>query len=65
MSEGFEIWWRDEGSGMAPIPGEDQEAHVHRIAEIAWSNGAFVANRKHEQETARKLRESAHYEQNQ
>jgi len=39
----FQRWWFDEGSGMRPFNDEDQEAHVHRISQIAWSNGAYVA----------------------
>jgi len=39
----FNRWWDLEGSGMAPEKGEDQEAHVHRISRIAWSNGFFKA----------------------
>lgn len=39
----FETWWRNEGSGMPPLEGEDAEIHVKRIAAIAWSNGAYKA----------------------
>jgi hypothetical protein len=42
----FERWWHDEGSGMPPRKGEDRETHVRRICEIAWSNGAYVAERR-------------------
>lgn len=38
----FEIWWRNEGSAMRPLPGEDSEEHARRVAAIAWSNGAYV-----------------------
>lgn len=41
----FETWWRDEGSAMRPMPGEDEEEHAKRIARIAWSNGAYCALR--------------------
>lgn len=41
----FERWWYEEGSGMHSNPGEDTEQHVRRIARIAWSNGAFLAER--------------------
>lgn len=49
--ESFEKWWYDEGSGMPPLPGEDREIHMKRVAKIAWSNGAckmleFVAKDK-------------------
>ena len=39
--ESFDKWWYDEGSGMPPLPEEDAEAHVRRVCEIAWSNGAY------------------------
>lgn len=39
----FQAWWHIEGSGMDPIAGEDAEAHVKRVCEIAWSNGAYIA----------------------
>jgi DNA polymerase III epsilon subunit-like protein len=32
----FEKWWYVEGSGLSPLPGEDAEAHVHRVCKIAW-----------------------------
>ncbi len=41
MESDYEKWWREEGSGMPPLPGEDAETHVKRIASIAWSNGAY------------------------
>lgn len=44
----FERWWHDEGSGMPPKPDEDAEAHVRRITEIAWSNGAYLEQLKTE-----------------
>lgn len=37
----FETWWKQEGSGMRPANGEDQEQHVKRIAQIAWANGSY------------------------
>lgn len=43
VSRRFDSWWYDEGSGMAPLPGEDAETHVHRVCKIAWENGAYVA----------------------
>lgn len=42
LNEAFDRWWFNEGSGMPPSPDEDQEEHVHRIARIAWHNGAYV-----------------------
>lgn len=44
--ERFEIWWRDEGSGMPPRDGEDAEEHAKRIARIAWVHGAYVDREK-------------------
>ena len=38
----FYRWWHNKGSGMSPLPGEDQEEHAHRISRIAWHNGAYV-----------------------
>jgi len=43
--ETFQAWWFNEGSGMPPLPSEDTEAHVHRIARLAWLNGAFQPRR--------------------
>lgn len=37
----YDVWWHDEGSRMKPKEGENLEQFVHRITEIAWSNGAF------------------------
>ena len=48
----FEIWWHNEGSGMPPVEGEDREPHMRRVAEIAWSNGAYLAKEKLERENA-------------
>ena len=39
----FDIWWRREGSGLLPRPGDDMEQHARRVAEIAWANGAYKA----------------------
>lgn len=36
----FDDWWRHEGSGMPPLPGEDTEAHVRRICRFAWLEAA-------------------------
>lgn len=44
----FQVWWYDEGSGMPPGADEDPEAHVHRISQIAWHNGAYVARYGHQ-----------------
>jgi hypothetical protein len=41
--EAFDRWWFNEGSGMAPMPDEDQAQHVKRIARIAWHNGAYIS----------------------
>jgi len=31
-ADGFEEWWYEIGSGIAPKPGEDQEEHARRVA---------------------------------
>lgn len=41
---GFDRWWNDEGSGIAPKPDEEHCFHAERVARIAWANGAFVAS---------------------
>lgn len=41
LDEAFDRWWWHEGSGELPLPGHDHEAHAHRIARIAWHNGAY------------------------
>ena len=41
MNRAFNRWWWDEGSGMTPMDSEDAAEHVHRVARIAWANGAF------------------------
>jgi len=43
IEKSFQLWWFNEGSGMRPSNGEDQEEHVRRVSQIAWSNGAYVA----------------------
>jgi len=40
----YETWWDREGSGMPPVENEDHAEHVHRLTEIAWHNGAYVAS---------------------
>jgi len=42
IMDAFEQWWHLEGSGMAPLPEEEQVTHVKRISAIAWSNGAYA-----------------------
>lgn len=37
----FDVWWRDEGSGIVPLPEHDMAQHAERVARIAWSNGAY------------------------
>lgn len=41
--EAFERWWHNEGSGMLRRNDEDVAEWVHRMAEIAWMNGADSA----------------------
>ena len=40
--EAYKAWWHNEGSGIIPLPNEDMEEFVHRMTQIAWSNGAFM-----------------------
>ena len=47
--ERFEKWWNEEGSGMRPIDNHDHEEHAHRIARIAWENGAYVERETREE----------------
>ena len=42
----FALWWHEEGSAMRPLPGEDQEQHVLRVSQIAWSNGAYCDDKR-------------------
>jgi len=42
FDERFQRWWYNEGSGMPPHKGEDQEEHACRVSRIAWHNGAYV-----------------------
>jgi hypothetical protein len=53
VSDRFDRWWYDEGSGMTPADPSDIETHTRRVAEIAWSNGEYVASERHEAEIAR------------
>ena len=46
--ETFDDWWRDEGSSMRPLEGEDAEKHAERMCRIAWSNGAYCEKYKQE-----------------
>lgn len=46
LDEAFDRWWWYEGSGDLPLPGHDHEEHAHRIARIAWHNGAYCQNIK-------------------
>lgn len=32
----FDEWWSKIGSGIRPLPGEDQEEHAKRVARSAW-----------------------------
>ena len=40
---GFDRWWEDEGSGIAPKQDEEHCFHAERVARIAWDNGAYCA----------------------
>lgn len=37
----FEIWWRNVGSGIHPMPSEDSEEHAKRVSALAWSAGSL------------------------
>lgn len=37
------VWWNNEGSGMRPLNGQDNESHVRDMTRIAWLNGAFCS----------------------
>lgn len=32
----FKVWWESVGSGITPLPLEDQEEHAKRVAYLAW-----------------------------
>lgn len=32
----YEEWWREVGSGMPPMPGEDAHEHVQRVTAACW-----------------------------
>ena len=44
LDDGYEVWWKDEGSGQRPASDEDWEEFVNRMTKIAWLNGAYIAN---------------------
>lgn len=56
--EAFKRWWHSEGSGMVPLAGEDREAHVRRVTEIAWENGAYVESLRDGRAEAREISKS-------
>lgn len=37
----YQIWWKNEGSGLKPTTEEDTEEFVNRVSKIAWSNGSY------------------------
>lgn len=41
-STAFFNWWANIGSGMAPLPGEDQEEHARRVSGLAWKHCAAL-----------------------
>jgi hypothetical protein len=43
LQAAFDIWWKNEGSGIVPLRNEDVETHVRRVSRIAWLNGAYKA----------------------
>lgn len=36
MSEDFDRWWREIGSGISPLSQHDMEQHAERVASMAW-----------------------------
>lgn len=36
MSEEFDRWWREIGSGISPLSQHDMEQHAERVASMAW-----------------------------
>lgn len=41
IQSNFQVWWDQEGSSLRPLKNEDNEEHSQRIANIAWTNGAY------------------------
>lgn len=41
----YQHWWDEEGSALRPSKEEDIEQFARRLSKIAWSNGAFCAQR--------------------
>ncbi len=39
----FESWWRDIGSGIRPLDGEDHEEHARRLCRFAWEAAINLA----------------------
>lgn len=39
----FNIWWWNEGSGIAPKNGQEAVFHAEHLARTAWANGEFKA----------------------
>ena len=38
-----EEWWREVGSGMPPMPGEDAHEHVQRVTAPCWPAAIYEA----------------------
>lgn len=45
IQSNFQAWWDQEGSSLRPLKNEDNEEHAQRIANIAWTNGAYKVQR--------------------
>jgi len=45
IQSNFQVWWDQEGSSLRPLKNEDKEEHSQRIANIAWTNGAYKVQR--------------------
>ena len=45
IQNNFDDWWDKEGSALRPFKQETAEEHSKRIANIAWTNGAYKVQR--------------------
>ena len=45
IQNNFDAWWNEERSALRPLEQETAEEHSKRIANIAWTNGAYKVQR--------------------
>ena len=45
----FKEWWDNIGSGLTPLPSEDQEQHAKRVAYISYA--ACIQNQPKQEKT--------------